>query len=301
VKRASFLLAATVGGVFGALSSQLLSEVIPQDSLASSAAETERILDILGERTNILDVNQKRMAVLIERIQRQMQQEMSDVTRQVYLSTMHLQINSVLIHLGDHLSYLYYLLSSGEAGDGVNLALSEMEREQILQRRANTSGGSQAVAGTPVRHRFQMLDEDLLCVIIEVPIRTSTVSTAAIRVYPFPIIRHGALQEPQLSSGYFLHFAGGFFVEMDGPNFYKCLDTGSCSGVAPLQYADGNSGCHIAQYFGEGEAGCSYVKISRRNFLLHTGRTIVHALLDPMTLRLSCDHEENDSVRRVTG
>ena len=100
VKRASFLLAATVGGVFGALSSQLLSEVIPQESLASSAAETERILDALGERTNVLDVNQKRMAVLINRIQRQLQQELSDVTRQVYLSTMHLQINSVLIHLG---------------------------------------------------------------------------------------------------------------------------------------------------------------------------------------------------------
>ena len=104
-----------------------------------------------------------------------------------------------------------------------------------------------------------------------------------------------------MPSGYFLHFAGGFFVEMDGPNFYKCLDTGSCSGVAPLQYADGNSGCHIAQYFGEGEAECTHVKTSRRNFLLHTGQTIVHALLDPMTLRLSCDHKGKDSIRNVTG
>ena len=192
-KRASFILAATVGGVFGALSSRLLSEVIPQESLASSAAETERILDVLGERTNVLDVNQKRMAVLIERIQRQMQQEISGVTHQLDLSTTHLQINSILIHLGDHLSYLYHLLSGRETGESVNLALTETEREQILQRRANITGGYRAVAGTPIRHRFQMIDEDILCVVLEVPIRTSTTSSAAIRVYPFPIIKKGLL------------------------------------------------------------------------------------------------------------
>ena len=124
----------------------------------------------------------------------------------------------------------------------------------MLQQKGNTTQGFPIVAGTPVRHRFQMLGEDMLCVVTEEPIRTSTVSTVAIRVYPFLIIGRGAPQEPQLPSGYFLHFAGGVFVEMYGPNFYKCLDTGSCSGVAPLQYADGNSGCHIAQYFGEGEA-----------------------------------------------
>ena len=116
-----------------------------------------------------------------------------------------------------------------------------------------------------------------------------------------PHYKKGTLREPLLPSRYFLHFAGGFFVEMDGMDFSKCLDTGSCSGAAPLQYADKNSGCHIAQYFGEGKAECSHRKTSRRSFLLHTGESIIYTLLDPITLRFSCGHQGNDSIKRVLG
>ena len=224
---------------------------------------------------------------------------MKESANQAELSNLHLQINSVLIHLGDHLNYLYHLLSGGNLGTGINIALSESERYKIIQTKLNTTLGpaSQHV----IRHRFQMLGEDILCLIMEVPIPTEIKSLAMIQVYPFPTIRKNSLWVPNIISKYFLHFVGGFFVEADGITFLKCLQDGFCFGPVPLQYADKDSGCQIRQYFGEETNDCSFKRIMRRRFLLHTGETLIYSLLDTMSLRLFCQNTENDAAKRLKG
>ena len=155
------------------------------------SAETERILNILGKRANILDINQERMFALIKRIQIQLNYNTQKLSGQAGLSNLHLQINSVLIHLGDHLNYLYHLLSSGKSGTGINIALSESERYKIIQAKMNTT--IESPSRYVIRHRFQMLGEDILCLLMNIPIRTSIRSVGMIQVYPFPIIQENSL------------------------------------------------------------------------------------------------------------
>ena len=68
-KRACAILVGKAGGMFGAMSTKLFSRISSDSEIAATARETDRILDQLGERTSALDRNQKRIHILVERIQ----------------------------------------------------------------------------------------------------------------------------------------------------------------------------------------------------------------------------------------
>ena len=55
------------------------------------------------------------------------------------MSNIHIQINSILIHVSEHLSYLYRLLAEGNNDSGITLAISEKERIRVLEGTKNQS------------------------------------------------------------------------------------------------------------------------------------------------------------------
>ena len=300
-KRASSIMAGFMGGVFGAISSQLFSEITPKENLASASKETDRILDTLQQRTNALDVNQRRMSILIDRIEVQLNNDLSKTAYQVDLASIHLRINSILIHLGDHLTFLYQLLKGDETDPNTDLVLSEDERTKILQEKMNGSRDVQIAKSALIRHRFQMLAETTLCIIMEIPLKPSITSIAALKVHPFPAIDEGLLTSPQIYSRHFLQFSGGFYVQMDGVTFQRCLEQNFCSGSTPLQYADSTSGCDITQFYGEEGPACTRTATSNGRFLFYTGESIIHAVIDPITLRVQCDGQNSGNIRRLQG
>ena len=181
-------------------------------------------------------MNQKRIYALIEQIQRRLNRATNLVAYSVELSTTHIQINSVLIHMGDHLRYLYRLLAGSEIDQGINLVLNENGRNAVLRLTNNYTKGHSLAPGKPVRHRFQMVEPDTLCVVMDVPIKPPLKSEAAVNAVPFPIIRKRKLWAFKIPYEHFLHFSGGYYVEMHAEVLNECLRDGSCSGMRTLQY-----------------------------------------------------------------
>ena len=206
-KRANPLLMGAVGGIFGALTTELFTRISPDDQVAAAAAQTEEVLDNLGERTNALDVNQKRLHVLIEEVQWRLSRDLGMVAQTANLFNIHIQINSILIHVNDHLGYLYRLLAGEDTDMGINLAISEEERKTVLEKTANFSTEIQVSPGTPVKHRFQFLASGMLCVIMDIPIKPAISSIAAVEVSAFPFVRNGSLWTSFPKHGYFIHFS----------------------------------------------------------------------------------------------
>ena len=300
-KRANVLLAGAVGGIFGALSADIFSKISPDDKLTAAAKETDRVLDRLGERTSALDINQKRIHTLIEQIQKRLSRSSAMVAYAVELSTTHIQINSVLIHIGDHLSYLYRLLAGSDTDEGINLVLSETEREAVLRLTFNDTKGLKVSPGKPVKHRFQMIEPNILCVIMEVPVKPPITSIAAVKLTSFPVIKHGALWACEPQFHHFLQFSGSYFVEVHADGFLKCIKEGACSGMLPLQYADGSAECHIGQYFGEIDAMCGHSRTSKKRFLLQAANNLAYALLKPLSVRVECKEKTQNQIRFLEG
>ena len=300
-KRASALLAGAVGGMFGAISTELFSRISPDDKISAAAEETDRILDHLGERTSVLDVNQKRIYTLIEQIQRRLSHASTMVTYSMELSATHTQINSVLIHIGDHLKYLYRLLAGGATDQGINLALNEKDRNAVLKLSINTTEGYKLSPGKPIKHRFQMIKPNILCVVMDVPIKPPLKSKAAVIALAFPIIKRKRLWAFKLPFKHFLHFSGGYFVELNTNTFKDCVRDGSCSGILPLEYADDTAECHVGQYFGEAYSDCKHSHISKKRFLVQAGNKLAFAILKPLTVKIECADDRQNQIHRLNG
>ena len=300
-KRANPLFMGIVGGIFGALSTELFARLLPDDQLEAAASKTEEILNTLGERTNALDINQKRIYLLLEQIQQQLNNKLGTLAGANALSNTHMQINSILIHVNEHLGYLYRLLAGGDTDTGINLAISEEERTSVIERTANQTRKLNISAGKPIKHRFQFLAPETLCLIMDIPIKPSITSVAVVETMTFPTIKNGVLWAPIPRSKHFLHFSGGYFVEVSEESFAQCSRKGTCTGMLPLQYADDTVSCHVAQYFGEFESRCSYVNVDKRRFLTQSGRKLAYTLLKPLIIRLKCRRMVRDMVRKLVG
>ena len=300
-KRANPLFMGMVGGIFGAITTELFSRVIPENQVAAAAKQTEKILDNIGERTNALDVNQKRIHILINQIQQQLSNKQGMVEGNINLSNIHIQINSVLIHINDHLGYLYRLLAGGDTDTGINLAISEEEQRIVFEKTTNLSNDNNISPGKPVRHGFQFLAPEILCVILDVPIKPSISSMAAIEATAFPSIQNGILWTPIPRHRLFIQFSGGFFVETNRKTFEDCLQNGICTGMQPLQYADDTAGCHIRQHFGETKIHCRGRRMDLKRFLLQTGDKLMYTLLEPITLRMIWQRKTEDRIKTLDG
>ena len=149
--------------------------------------------------------------------------------------------------------------------------------------------------GKPIIQRFQFLAPKTLCVILEVPIR------AAVETFACPTIQNGSLWYPLPQVGYFLHFSGSCFVEVDSEAFQMCRQHGICSGMFPLQYADDTVRCHIAQYFGDVKSECRHKKLEVRRFLMQTGSSIAYALLEPLSIKIECVNRVKDTIISLLG
>ena len=108
------LVGAATLGIFAGLSYSLFDNLIPDQQLRTFAQQTERYLDVLEKRTNILDINTKRMATLVERIQQDLEERSRITSHQLETSAIQIDINTLLIHINDHISYLYHLLETTE-------------------------------------------------------------------------------------------------------------------------------------------------------------------------------------------
>ena len=66
------IISAALGGTAGFITTRLISAVSPDEDLRDALSKTEEALDSMKERTNLLDINQKRIMTLIEESQRQL-------------------------------------------------------------------------------------------------------------------------------------------------------------------------------------------------------------------------------------
>ena len=300
-KRTSPLFLGVVGGIFGAVTTELFTRISSDDEVSAAAAETEKVLNSLGERTNALDINQKRLHTLINQIQIRLNQELGVVTHTTDLSNIHIQINSVLIHVNDHLGYLYRLLAGGDTDSGINLAMSEEERRVVLERSTNRSGDIQISAGKPIKHKFQFIAPETLCVIMEVPIRPLMTSVAAVESISFPNIQNGTLWSAYPRRSHFIQFSGSYFVEVGSEAFQSCKRQGVCSGMLPLQHADDTVECNVAQYFRETKSLCLHEKLGAQRFIIQAGTNLAYALLKPLALKIECVENGKDAIMNLKG
>ena len=300
-KRANPLLMGAVGGIFGALTTELFTRISPDDQVAAAAAQTEEVLDNLGERTNALDVNQKRLHVLIEEVQWRLSRDLGMVAQTANLFNIHIQINSILIHVNDHLGYLYRLLAGEDTDMGINLAISEEERKTVLEKTANFSTEIQVSPGTPVKHRFQFLASGMLCVIMDIPIKPAISSIAAVEVSAFPFVRNGSLWTSFPKHAYFIHFSGGHYVDVEEQAFWTCLREGTCTGMLPLQHADKTAGCHITEYFGETHTPCEHERAGKGRFLMQIGGNLAFALQKPLQIKIDCEDQKKNRIENLIG
>ena len=153
----SIALAAVVGTIVGAISTKAVTDSIPSEELGDAANRTDRLLEALGDRTNLLDINQRRMMILVEETQRRIDDIFQEQGIKGDLTTVHARINSILIHLGDHMAYIGHLLTSGGNTEAYNLALDEDERGYIIRMMMNDSDTYEVARGV---HTTQVSDAD---------------------------------------------------------------------------------------------------------------------------------------------
>ena len=144
-----------------------------------------------------------------------------------------------------------------------------------------------------------MVDPHRLCVVMDIPIKPSIISEAAVNLIAFPIIKKEKLWAFNLPSEYFLHFSGAYYVEILADAVKDCLRDGSCSGMRPLHYADDRVECHIGQNFGEGNSGCKHSHTPKKRFLIQAGSKLVYALLKPLMIQVECKDGHKNQIRRL--
>ena len=77
--------------------------------------------------------------MILEENQRHINDLAFEESAQGHRNLIHSQINSLLIHVNEHLDYVGYLLSSKENNEAYSLALDDYEREHIVQSLTNKS------------------------------------------------------------------------------------------------------------------------------------------------------------------
>ena len=297
---AGAIMSAAIGGAVGVVTTKLISAADPDNDLLEAISKTEEVLDALGERTNLLDINQQRIMLLIEENQRRVNELVARQSSRGQRNLIHSQINSLLIHVKDHLDYLGYILSSKETG-AYNLALDDQERTYILRSMTN---GSQLWVGTRrsvLDYRIKMLGQQDLCLVIDVPLAPPLRSESLVRAFAFPTIGLEKLMSPTEVPLPFLQFQGAFFVRLDLPTFRECMDTGICSGPWVPEIADGRVNCAISQFFNNASAKCPRKEIEERRKILYAGSMLFFTTLDSMRVKLRCEDRKLDRVTEVRG
>ena len=151
---------------------------------------TEEVVDSLTERTKLLDINQKRILLLLKENQKRISKlDWKDSTSR-QRNIIHSQINSLLIHVNDHMDYLGYLLNSKEHNGAYTLALNDYERGKVIQSLTNESQVWKGTKDQILDYRFEMLGPHDLCLILNVPLIPPLQSIAAVRPFVFPTIEH---------------------------------------------------------------------------------------------------------------
>ena len=89
------------------ITSSVVTNLLPSSLLASEAKRTDKLLDSLGERANSIDINVRRLSSQIKAIQKHLDDTFSETIRRDDLSSIHIQINSLLINLNGHLACIY--------------------------------------------------------------------------------------------------------------------------------------------------------------------------------------------------
>lgn len=182
------VVSAVIGGTAGIITTKLISAVGQDDNLKEAMKRTEEILDSLTERTNLLDINQKRILLLLKENQKRISKLAWKESTSRQRNIVHSQINSLLIHVNDHMDYLRHLLNSKERNGAYILALDDYERGKVIQ---SLTSGSQVWKGTKdqiLDYRLEMLGPHDLCLILNVPLLPPLQSIAAVRPFVFPSI-----------------------------------------------------------------------------------------------------------------
>ena len=126
--------------------------------------------------------------ILVEETQRLIKEVFQGRAIQNDLTALHTRINSILIHLGDHMAYIGQLLTSGNYAETHNIALDEEERGYIIRMSRNSSENYEVAQKASIRHTFQMLTPDDLCIIMKIPIKTPLRSVALVKAFSYPLI-----------------------------------------------------------------------------------------------------------------
>ena len=295
------VLSAAIGGIAGVVTNKLISAATPDDNLSQAISETEEALKSLKERTNLLDINQKRMMILLEENQKQLNDLTWRRSEQSWRRQIHAQINSLLIHVKDHVDYLLYLLSSRENTGAYNLAFDDREREVVIQRITNGSQPWRGAQISALRYRFKMLGPRDICLVIDVPLQPPLQSKAVVRPFLFPSTEGSTLVSPKGTSLPFIQFHGSFYVKLDFPTFNTCLEKGFCSGPWAPELADGGMDCSMSQYFDNAKTKCVRQHMDDKRYLLYAGSTLFYTTLDPVQVRFTCKKKEKDVIKDIMG
>ena len=241
------------------------------------------------------------MMILVEETQQRMESIMMEYSRREGLTAIHTRINSILILLRDQLSYLGFLLSSDEYSKAYHIAMDEKERSFILQKFRNESKTFEIAEGAPVRLRFQIISQDSLCLVLEVPLLTPMKSVALVKSFNFPSIIKDNLYEPRDQPIAFLQLNGEFYVELDLLTFRNCEAIGVCSGVLPPRSAEEHGNCAVSQYFHSGLVRCSRKRVFDKRRFIFAGSTLFYSVLEPLRIRLQCNDRVKEDIIEIAG
>ena len=151
-----------------------------------------------------------------------------------------------------------------------------------------------------IRHTFQMLTPDDLCIIMKIPIKTPLRSVALVKAFSYPLIINKTLRVAQNPPPLFLHLSGAFYVKLDESTYNECDIKGICKGLS-LPQAANEEECAIAQYFHKGSTRCPLRKIQRTSHLLYAGTTLFYAILDQLRIRLECHDSDMEDIVHISG
>ena len=308
-KRGSLLIPAAIGGTFAGTSAALLTKLLPSDQLRAEADRTDRMLETMEKKTSALDINIRRLSITVSRIQEQINDVVSKTIHRGDLSAIQIQINSLLINLGDHLSYLYHLLTGSKSSYPYEIALDNRERN-FLAEKLNSKAKivNELSLRTAIRYYFQPLTNPDnpefpdICVILDIPMQPPLKTISSVIAHPFPYYTNNSLWTPPTRNLKFLILSGGYYVPLDDITFNNCQENTVCSGVIPAQSSDDTGNCILSQFFHQGtEMKCQISKIQDRRFLLFTGRHLFFSLIKSIPLTITCARAERNHIETIKG
>ena len=216
-------------------------------------------------------------------------------------NSIHIQINSLLIHIKDHLDYLGYLLSAREHIGAYNIALNSKERELVIRKITNGTQLGKWVRESSLKYSFRMLDPHCLCIIIDIPLQPALQSIGAVRPYPLPSILNDTLMTPSPESHPFLQFHGSFFVTLDQHTFHGCVKNGFCEGPNVPEIADDQANCTMHQFFHNASATCPRRTIQDKRYLLYAGSSLFYSTIQPLQVQFQCHNQDEERIKSIRG